>query len=156
MLAEDPENWLKVDFKLWRDNGRHPNIASANAASVNAALPGVTTTAPPATVCPNTKKAGNTLLSWQRSRSNVDKFPILPNNREYSDWADSMARQFEADRCSRLIDDSFLDTDVKWGPDDVLLYKAQKTHMSIVLERVLQTSDGKRFNRKNKTDPREV
>ena len=67
-----------------------------------------------------------------------------------------MEQQFEEDRCSRMIDDNFADTDVKWGSDDVLLYKVQKTHMSIVLERVLQTSDGKRFNRKNKTDPREV
>ena len=66
-----------------------------------------------------------------------------------------MERQFEEDRCSRMIDDNFADIDVKWGPDDVLLYKAQKTHMSIILECVLQTSDGKTFNRKNKTDPRE-
>ena len=117
VLAEDPENWVKADFKLWRNNGRHPTVASANAASTNAALPGVNTTpnttAPPATVCPDTKKAENAWLSWQRSRRDVDKYPILPNDREYSDWAVFMAQQFEEDRCSRLIDDNFLDTDVK-------------------------------------------
>ena len=159
-LAEDPENWVWKDFKLWKHHGRHPTVASATAASANAASPNVTTTAnttaPPATVCPDTKKAENAWLSWQRSRRDVDKYPILPNDREYSDWAVFMKRQFEEDQCSRLIDDNFLDTCVKWGPDDVLLYNAQKTHMSMVLERVLQTSDGKRFNRKNKTNPREV
>ena len=45
---------------------------------------------------------------------------------------------------------------IKYGPEDVLLYKAQKNYMAIVLERVLQTSDGKRFTRKHKTDPREI
>ena len=63
-LAEDPENWVKADFKLWRDNGGHPAVASANAVSANTALPGVTTTtAPPVTVCPHTKKAENAWLS---------------------------------------------------------------------------------------------
>ena len=55
-----------------------------------------------------------------------------------------------------MIDDNFLPSMVKWGPDNTLLYKAQKTHMSIVLERVLQTADGKRFNRKHMKEPREV
>ena len=55
-----------------------------------------------------------------------------------------------------MIHGSFTDAMVKYGPDDVLLYKAQKNHMSIVLERVLQTSDRKRFPRKHKTDPREI
>ena len=67
-----------------------------------------------------------------------------------------MERQFEEDRCSRLIDNNFADTDVIYGPNDVLLYKAQTNHMSIVLQRVLQTNDGKRFTRKHKTDPQEI
>ena len=67
-----------------------------------------------------------------------------------------MERQFEEYRCLRMIDDNFAEADAKWGADDKLLYRAQKNHISVVLERVLQTSDGKRFNRKNKTDPKEV
>ena len=55
-----------------------------------------------------------------------------------------------------MIDDSFAEVDAKWGPDDKLLYKVQENYMSVVLERVLQTNDGKRFNSKNKTDPKEV
>ena len=55
-----------------------------------------------------------------------------------------------------MIDKSFQKTDVKWGPDVTLLHKAQINHMSIVLERVLQTTDGKRFTRKHEADPREI
>ena len=55
-----------------------------------------------------------------------------------------------------MIRGSFTDAMVKYGPDDVLLYKAQDTYMSIVLDHALQTSDGKRFNRKNKDKLREV
>ena len=51
---------------------------------------------------------------------------------------------------------NFAETDAKWGPDYKLLYKAEQNHMSTVLERILQTSDGKRFNRKEKMDPKEV
>ena len=80
---------MKADIKKWILDGHHPNVASANAASANAVLPGANTTpnttAPPVTVCPNTKKAENTWLSWQRSRRDVDKYPILPNDQEYSD-----------------------------------------------------------------------
>ena len=55
-----------------------------------------------------------------------------------------------------MIDDSFTDAMVKWGPDDTLLYKAQKNYMSIILECVLQTTDVKRFTRKHKANPREI
>ena len=55
-----------------------------------------------------------------------------------------------------MIDQNFAETDAKWGPDDKLFYKAQQNHMSTVLEKILQTRDGKRFNRKNKADPKEV
>ena len=156
-FASDPENWDELDFESLKDDGRHPTFASANAAATNAATLTVPTTVPTTgTVCPDTKKAEKAWLSWQRSRRDVDKYPILTNDREYSDWKVSMTRQFEEDRCSRMIDDNFVPTMVKYGPDDVLLYKAQETHMSIVLARVLQTSDGKRFNRKHMEEPREV
>ena len=155
-MAEDPENWKIEDFKLWKAHGRHPSVASATAAAANTTSTSVPTTTPTTTVCPDTKNAENAWLSWQRSRRDSDKYPVLNADRNYNDWKISMTRQFEEDRCARMIDDSFLPTCVKWGPDDILLYKAQENHMSIVLERVLQTSDGKRFNRKHLEDPREV
>ena len=55
-----------------------------------------------------------------------------------------------------MINQNFSKADAKWGPDDKLLYAAQKNWMSTVLETILQTSDGKRFNRKHKKDPKEV
>ena len=88
-LAEDPENWAMADFRKWIDEGRHPTVASFKAAKTNATL-GVTTTLPTttttATVCPETRKAENAWLSWQRSRRDVDKYPKISNDREYSDW----------------------------------------------------------------------
>ena len=95
-------------------------------------------------------------MSWKRSRRDHDKYPVLSNDCIYTDWFVNIERQFEEDRCSRVVDNSFKDTNAKWGPDDTLLYKAQLNHMSIVLERVLQTTDGKRFTRKRKANPREI
>ena len=90
-MSKDPENWDYDDYDSWIDDGRHPTLASAKAAAANPVLPGTTTapntTAPTATICLDTKKAENAWLSWQRSRRDVDKYPILPNDREYSDWA---------------------------------------------------------------------
>ena len=152
-LAKDPENWVKEDFELWIDQGCHSTTASADPAlSVTTA----NTTIPPAKVCPDTKKAENAWMSWQRSRRDHEKYPVLPNNREYTDWYVLIKRQFEEDRCTRVIDDSFKDTMIKWGPDDTLLYNAQLNHMSIVLEHVLQTTDGKRFTRRHKNNRREI
>ena len=150
-LAEDPIQWVRDDFKTWRDQGRHPNIASFNTLSSSNTT---NTTAPPATtVAPEIKTLEDAWMSWQRSRRDPEKYPILPNNRKYTDWIILIKRQFEADRCTRVIDDSFKDIDVKWGANDTILYKSQLNHMSIVLERVLQTTDGKRFTRKHKDEP---
>ena len=58
---------MKANFDDWIDNGCHPTVASAKAASANAASPDITTTAnttaTSATVCPDTKKAENAWLS---------------------------------------------------------------------------------------------
>ena len=151
---------MKDDFDDWIDNGHHSIVAFAKAASTNAASSGNTTTtnatATSATVCPDTKKTENVWMSWQRSRRDCDKYPVLSSNREYTDWFINIERQFEEDRYSRVIDNSFTDAMVKWGPDDTLLYKAKLNHMSILWERVLQTIDGKRFTRKHKANPHET
>ena len=55
-----------------------------------------------------------------------------------------------------MIGDSFKNIDVEWGPANVDLCKSQLNHMSIVLERVLQITNGKRFTRKHKDTPREM
>ena len=133
-LAEDPQQWSTKDYKLWRDRGRHPTLAAEKAAAANTTSTSTPTTAPTATACPNTKNAENAWLSWQRTRRDADKYQILTNDINYNDWKISTVRQFAEDRCSRMIDDSFLPNMVKYGPNDTLLYEAQKNHMSIVLE----------------------
>ena len=101
--TKDPENWDKDDFDDWVDDRRHPTLASAKAAKANPTLTGTTTTpnttVSPATVCSHTKKVENAWLSWQRSRRDIDKYPKISNDREYSDWIIKMERQFEEDRC---------------------------------------------------------
>ena len=84
-LTDNPENWVREDSKLWRDQGCHPTIASANAS-----LSGTTAnaTAPPTTAAPELKKAENTWMSWQYSKRVTEKYPILPNDREYIYWLD--------------------------------------------------------------------
>ena len=92
---------MKEDFKLWIDHGSHPTVASAKAASANAASPGITTTAnataTPTTVCPDTKKAENVQMSWQRSRRDIDKYYVLSNDCEYTNQYVNIKRQFEGD-----------------------------------------------------------
>ena len=106
-----------ADFRKWIDEGRHPTVASFNAAKANATLPAATTTPPTtttsATVCPDTRNVENAWLSWQCSRRDVDEYAKISNDREYSDWMTKMERQFEEDQCSRMIDDNFAATHAK-------------------------------------------
>ena len=61
-------------------------------------------------------------------------------------------RQFRSDECERMINLGFYDNQVNGGADSEL-FESQKNHMAIVLECVLQTSDGKRLTRKYPKDP---
>ena len=54
-----------------------------------------------------------------------------------------------------MIDLNFKDNQVNGGAD-TLLFEAQKNHMASVLERVLQTSEGKRLTGKHPLDPQLV
>ena len=54
-----------------------------------------------------------------------------------------------------MIDLLFLDNQVNVGADS-LLFEALKNHMASVLERVLQTSEGKQLTKKYQNDPRLV
>ena len=80
---------MKDNFDDWIDDGRDLTVASAKIASINAISSGTTTTptttAIPAAVCPDTKKAKNAWISWQCSRRDYDKYHILSSDREYTD-----------------------------------------------------------------------
>ena len=87
------------DFNKWICEGRHPTVASFNASKANPTVTTstTTTTTTPVTVCPDTKKAENAWLSWQRCRRDADKYPVLTKDRDYNDWITKMERQFEED-----------------------------------------------------------
>ena len=82
-------------------------------------------------------------------------YPILENDRDYTDWIINIKRRFKSKRCKRVIDANFLDNIVV-GDADVSLYKAQQNHMSIVLDQVLKTTNGMRLNRKHHDYPWEI
>ena len=55
----------------------------------------------------------------------------------------------------RMIDTNFHIRSFDTGSDTELFHK-QKNHFSSILDRVLQTSEGKRLTRKHRDDPRQV
>ena len=91
-------------------------------------------------------------LSWRLSKQNETLYSILENNREYTNWITKTKRWFTSDECARMIDLNFKDNQVNIGANN-LLFQAQKNHIASVLERLLQTSEGKRLTRKHPDNP---
>ena len=83
-------------------------------------------------------------------------YPILENNRDYTDWIIKITCQFKSKECERVIDVNCKEINVVGGDADITLYKAQQNHMFIVLERVLQTTDGIRLTRKYHNIPQKI
>ena len=83
-LQKDPKNWSMSDFEKWIQEGRHPTVASFQASKANAKITAPSTITTPATVCPDTKKAENAWLSWQRCTRKVDRYSILTKDRDYN------------------------------------------------------------------------
>ena len=63
-------------------------------------------------------------------------YPILENDQDYTDWITKTRFQFTSDKCEWMIYPLFLDNQVHERADSTL-FKAQKNHIAIVLERVL-------------------
>ena len=72
-------------------------------------------------------------MNCQHSKQDTEKYPILQNNSKYTDWIINIMRQFENDRCTRVIDDSFKKTMVKWGPINDKLYKAELKYIYCIM-----------------------
>ena len=102
-----------------------------------------------------TKDADDALISWRRGRRDPTQYPILENDNEYTDWIIKMTRQFKSEECERMIDENFKDNKVA-GDAENDLFIAQVNLVSIVLERVLKTTNGMRLTRKHVNDPREI
>ena len=99
-----------------------------------------------------TKLEDDIYLSWRRSKQDKTLYPILENDRDYAEWIIKMTRRFHSEECERMIDPNFYSNSVNAG-SDTLLFDAQKNHMAIVLEPVLETNEGKRLTRKHPLDP---
>ena len=94
-------------------------------------------------------------MSWRQSKQDETLYPIVENDQEYITWIIKTKRRLTSDACARMIDLNFKDNQVNGGAD-TLLFEAQKNHMASVLERVLQTREGKRLTRKYPLDPQLV
>lgn len=111
-LVEDHEHWVVEDFKKLRSRGRH-HTAAFYAALLAGATNTTTSTATTTVVAPKIKVAEDAWLSWQQSKRNADKYPILQNDREYTNCIVITKQQFEAERCTRVITDTFTKFNVK-------------------------------------------
>ena len=60
----------------------------------------------------------------------------------YTDWIVKIKRKFTSEEMSRMIDPNFHQNLLSTG-SDTLLFQAQEKYLTSVLERVLQTSEGK-------------
>ena len=73
----------------------------------------------------------------------------------YTDWIVKIKRKFTSEEKFRMMNPNFHQNQLNAG-SDTLLFEAQKNHTTSVLERVLQTSEGKRLTRNHPLDPRLV
>ena len=126
-------------------------MQAGNNANTNTTLQATNATGPTS----QTKLEEDAWLSWRRSKQDETSYPVLENDREYSDWIIKTKRWFTSEECFRMIDPNFYQNQVNAG-SDTLLFKAQVNYMAGVLERVLQTSEGNRLTRKHLVDPRLV
>ena len=131
-LAEDPVNWVKADFRKWR---RNPTQTATQTTATQIASN--TTTTPPST----TKLEDDALLNWRKNRQDVTKYPIIDNDVQYPNWIIKIGRVFLGHEYDRMIDDTVHFSSVQAG-SNLLLWNAQKNHLSKVLDHVLKTNEG--------------
>ena len=154
--ADDPTQWIKQDFRLWKIRGYHKSTAAYNASlavNTTAGAATVTTTATAAAV--KQKEEDDSLLSWRRSRKDEKDYPVLESDRIFYDWSVKFERKIRTEEMYRMIDPGFYIVSLHAGSDTDLFHR-QKNHFSSVLDHVLQTSEGKRLTRKYPDDPRKV
>lgn len=96
--AEDPVQWIKQEFKIWKIEGYHVSTAAYNAsqaANSATATATVNTTAAAATV--KQKEQDDAFLSWQRSIKDENIYPVLETDREFSDWSVKFERKIHSE-----------------------------------------------------------
>ena len=86
-LAEDPVNWVKADFRKWRQNPPVNTTTNAGAATVTT----VATTA-----AAKQKEENDSFSSWRRSRQDEKDYPVLDNDREFIEWKVKFERKIHS------------------------------------------------------------
>ena len=108
--AEDPTLWVKEDFRKWESNG-YPqstevlNAACAsNTANASNATLNATNTTVPASI---TELEEDVWLSWRWSKQDETVYPLLENDRMYTDWIVKFKRKITSKEMFRMIDPNF-------------------------------------------------
>ena len=155
---DDPTQWIRQDFKIWKSWGYHNSTAAYTASltvntTTTAGAATVTTAATTAAV--RQKEENDSFLSWRRSRKDEKGYPFLNNDREYINWKVKFEHKIHSDEMYRMIKPGFHITSLHTGSNKEL-YEKQKNFFATVLECVLQTKEGKRLTRKYPDDPCQV
>ena len=59
-------------------------------------------------------------LSWRQSKQDKNLYPILENDRVYTEWIIKTKRWFVSEECDRMIDPNFQDNQVNGGAETLL------------------------------------
>ena len=94
-------------------------------------------------------------MSWRRSRKDESVYPVLDSDQMFSEWSVKFERKIHSEEMFRMINPAFHLNQLDHGSDTELFNK-QENHFATILERVLQTSEGKRLTRKHADDPHKV
>ena len=113
----------------------------------------VTTTAAATTV--KQKEQDDAFLSWRRSRKDIKEYPVLDSDRMFSKWSVKFEHKIHSEEMFQMVDPGFHTTSLDAGSNTELFHK-QRNNFSSILDRVLQTSEGKRLTWKHPDDPRQV
>ena len=106
VLAENPVNWVKSDFRKWKTKPRGTatqnasNAGTATQNALNASTQQTSNVKPPST----TKLEDDALLNWRKSQQDVTVYPIIDNDIQYPDWIIKIKRLFISNECGRMID----------------------------------------------------
>ena len=155
--ADDSTLWDKADFRDWKRNGFHLSTKAQNtiqagntANTANSTLKTTNTAAKS-----KQKLQDDAWLSWRRGKQDENAYLLLKADCMYTDWILKFERKIASGEMSRMIDPNFHKNQLGAG-SDTELFNQQENHLASILERVLQTSEGKMLTRKHPGDPRQV
>ena len=151
--AEDSSQWDISEFTVGKSEGYHVSTVAYNA--LTTASSATATLNAPAAATAQQKEQDDSFLSWRRSKQDESVYPVLASDRMFTDWSVKFERKIHSEEMYRMIDPAFHLNQLDPGSDTDLFDK-QMNHFATILERVLQTSQGKRLTRKHADDPCKV